>query len=450
MWRIWIIGLLILTFFSFPAAAQSTVTIHIMVGLGRQVDGDQADRLAVLAESFNAQHNDLKIEFDIVEQDTTLETLLASIESGSTPDIAGPINIRILQDLHEFWADMTPYIEESGYSLEQFYPSSLAPLQFENRQIGLPLGVYPSMLFYNAELFDEANLDYPPHEFGTPEWTFDTLREISLELTVDDYGFVASEPEFDPAQTIQWGFDDSWASMREYLSLWGLKHAGVSDDRHTMQLDDPIIIEALTWYQNGLYNEHFIPSMEESNTLYDTGIASPFETGQIAMFYSHTWFLFDEAENFDFDWNVAAVPTAPDGTANPRIHIDAFSILKASMYQEEAWQVITWLLEPEQQTQLCVMGNLFDCLPANLSLREATTTYIKERFPQVDTEVIFASIENALMPNPESWLPNEEIDILLDGVFYKLQNNELADTNIAAYMAQVQAEAQSLADEYWK
>jgi hypothetical protein len=51
------------------------------------------------------------------------------------------------------------------------------------------------------------------------------------------------------------------------------------------------------------------------------------------------------------------------------------------------------------------------------------------------------------MPNPESWLPNEEIDILLDAVFYKLQNNELADTNIAAYMAQVQAEAQSLADE---
>ena len=46
-------------------------------------------------------------------------------------------------------------------------------------QIGIPFAVYPSFIYFNKDLFDEAGLPYPPQHFGDTyqgkEWNFDTL-----------------------------------------------------------------------------------------------------------------------------------------------------------------------------------------------------------------------------------------------------------------------------------
>ena len=41
--------------------------------------------------------------------------------------------------------------------------------ELENRgQIGLPFGIFPSFIYVNYDLFDEAGLEYPPQEYGVP------------------------------------------------------------------------------------------------------------------------------------------------------------------------------------------------------------------------------------------------------------------------------------------
>lgn len=413
---------LVAAFFLIPLP--QPITIHILVG--RTINEAQAEQLAALADEFNDSHADLKIVFDMTEPDTAFE-----IPTANPPQLVGPIGIGELQRFNMQWADLMPFTEENSYSLERFYPASVLPLELNHRQIGLPLGVYPSMLFYNVELFEEALTAPPPHEFGSPTWTFEALREKSLELTLDDRGYAASEPAFDPAITIQWGFDDSWASLREYVSLWGAD---------ALKLDDPLTRQAIEWYYNGLHHEHFIPDVTESESLYGTGISNPFESGQLAMFYSHTWFLFREAPYFEFAWDIAAVPTAPDSSVNPRIQVDAFAIPAAAAHQEKAWQVLTWLLAPEQQASLC---RIFGCIPADKSLKESTAAVIRASFPAIDTDVIFESIDHAMMPNPEAWTPNG-VDSLLNDFFYALQNGDI--DNLETALADLQQQVKTLDD----
>ena len=64
-------------------------------------------------------------------------------------------------------------------------------------QLGLPFAIYPSELYYQPDMFDEAGLDYPPATYGTQykmpdgtmaDWSYDTLRQVAMKLTVDNKG----------------------------------------------------------------------------------------------------------------------------------------------------------------------------------------------------------------------------------------------------------------------
>ena len=55
-------------------------------------------------------------------------------------------------------------------------------------QVGIPFAIYPSVLFYKADLFKEAGLAEPPHEWNgkytMPDgskvpWDYDTVRKIA-------------------------------------------------------------------------------------------------------------------------------------------------------------------------------------------------------------------------------------------------------------------------------
>ena len=107
------------------------------------------------------------------------------------------------------WLDLQPYIDKAGIDMSQ-YPESTVKLYNAGGegQLGIPYAVYPSVLFYKADMFKEAGLE-PPHEWNgtytmpdgsTRPWDYDTVREIAKILTVDQNGHDATEAEFDPDQ----------------------------------------------------------------------------------------------------------------------------------------------------------------------------------------------------------------------------------------------------------
>jgi multiple sugar transport system substrate-binding protein len=167
------------------------VEIRWFIGLGAWGNPEEIEKEEAFVEEFNAKYGDqYKLVMDIVPNETAYDVLKTQIASGDVPDIVGPVGVRGLASFEGAWLDLSPYIEPANYDLSDF-PSELVEFyQFgTGQQLFLPFAVYPAALFYNKDLFDEAGLDYPPHEWGAPyadgdDWTFDKLRDLAMFLTV--------------------------------------------------------------------------------------------------------------------------------------------------------------------------------------------------------------------------------------------------------------------------
>ncbi len=135
--------------------------------------------------------------------------MAVEIAGGNAPDIVGPVGVSGSEAFHGQWLDLTDLIAENNYDLSQFSQGSV---EFYNvggeGQAGLPFAIYPSMLYYHRDAFDEAGLEYPPHAYGDPymldgqevEWDMDTMWELAKRLTVDVNGNDATSADFDPDQ----------------------------------------------------------------------------------------------------------------------------------------------------------------------------------------------------------------------------------------------------------
>ena len=111
-------------------------------------------------------------------------------------------------------------------------------------------------------MFDEAGLEYPPQEYGTPyvldgeevEWNFDTLREVAKRLTVDINGNDATSADFDPEQIEQYGYEPIFQDLRAIGSYFGSGRL-VADDEVTAQVPDPWR-EAWTWHYENIWTDN--------------------------------------------------------------------------------------------------------------------------------------------------------------------------------------------------
>ncbi|MGP1675116.1 MAG: ABC transporter substrate-binding protein, partial [Candidatus Limnocylindrales bacterium] len=164
--------------------------IRWFVGLGT---GERPEHIAVqqqVVDAFNAAHDpknaayvagnsDVVLSIEIYRNAVAYDTLATQIATGNAPDIIGPIGIRALQSFGDQLLDLSSYITSSGADLSEIPASLLDVYKVDGKQIGIPMAVYPSFIYYNKALFDEADLPYPPHKIGEQydgkAWTWDTV-----------------------------------------------------------------------------------------------------------------------------------------------------------------------------------------------------------------------------------------------------------------------------------
>src|SRR4029078_3491936 len=114
---------------------------------------------------------------------------------GNGPDIIGPVGVEGLNLFSDQLLDMAPLIASTGYEPTGVYSALIDffnSLGQDGATVGLPFAVYPSFIFYNKDLFDEADLPTPPTKGGDlydgKPWDLDALRNLALKLTVDKNG----------------------------------------------------------------------------------------------------------------------------------------------------------------------------------------------------------------------------------------------------------------------
>ncbi len=129
------------------------------------------------------EHPEIKVETWNEPWDdyfTKIQALWASGDSKTIPDIAflWPTPKYAAEGVLE---NLDPYIQKSGYDLNDYWPGLLESAKYNGSVYGLPRDIEVNILYYNKDLFDKAGVKYPDEN-----WTWDDLLAAAEKLTVKD------------------------------------------------------------------------------------------------------------------------------------------------------------------------------------------------------------------------------------------------------------------------
>ncbi|MBE0689761.1 MAG: carbohydrate ABC transporter substrate-binding protein, partial [Anaerolineae bacterium] len=148
-----------------PVAAQEPVTITWFVGLGTGTNDQQIEAENQVVADFNATHPEINLEINIAPSfETAVDTISTLIAAGTPPDIVGPVGVGG-SNRYE-WLDLKPLIDSTGYDLSGFDADLLKLYETTNGGYSaIPFAIFPTIMYFNRDLFDEAGLNYPPQTF---------------------------------------------------------------------------------------------------------------------------------------------------------------------------------------------------------------------------------------------------------------------------------------------
>ncbi|MDZ4763181.1 MAG: extracellular solute-binding protein [Chloroflexota bacterium] len=431
-----------------PVAAQAPVTVTWFIGLGTGTQPEQQAVEQQVVADFNASRSDIQIELIIAASNQVApDTLSTLIAGGTPPDIVGPVGFSGANLFAGQWLDLQPLVDATGYDLTQYSPALVSLYQTSEGLVGIPFAVYPSLLFYNLDLFDEAELNYPPSEFGAPyvmpdgtevPWDWDTVANIAQFLTVDSNGNDASSPDFDPAAVEQFGFNQQWGTLRTDMSTFGGADFWNSE---TNEVSIPDYWRAqLQWTWDGVWTKRFSPTATyDASALFTP---SAFASSRVAMARVPLWYTCCTAD-MTSAWDLAVVPSYNGEYFSPT-DADTNRILASTDTPEEAFEVLTYL---QGEAASALLG-AYGAFPADPALQEAAVQDKVDAFPSVTHwDVIVPSLDYAAQPNHESWNPGyAQTQQRFNDLRTLIYGDTGADIDLNAEIDRLESDLQTLID----
>ena len=262
--------------------------VRWFIGLGAGTQPAQIGPEQAFATAYIASQKDVYLSLEIVDNTQAANILKTEVAAGTTPDIIGPVGVEGLNIFRDQLLDLTPLIASTGYTFSGVDPKlvDFFKLGDNGAMVGVPFAVYPSFIYYNKKLFDEAKLPYPPAKVGDlymgKPWDLDALRQVAMKLTVDKNGNDATSSSFDPANVVQWGFDSQYQdnSARAEDAFFGAGSFLAADGK-TAQIPD-YVKAGETWFNAGVWTDHFIPTQDQIASAL-LGAGGEFGSGNLAM-----------------------------------------------------------------------------------------------------------------------------------------------------------------------
>lgn len=426
-------------------ADPNKVQVRWFVGLGTGTDPAQVEVEQKTVEQFNATHPKIQLILEVVTYDAARDTLATEVASGNPPDIVGPVGVGGANAFFGQWLDLSEQIKKTNYDLSQFDKGAVDFYKVGGEgQVGLPFAIYPSELYYQRAMFDEAGLKYPPHKYGEKyvmpdgkqvDWDFNTLGQLAKILTVDEQGKDATDPSFDPTKIVQYGYVNQYQELRDEGSFWGADSLAEQDGK-TVRIP-PQWVESWKWHYDGMWKSHFIPTDAVVNSP-AFGSGNPFNSGKVAMALTYLWYTGSMDDSVGKNWDIAVVPSH-NGKVTANLNADTFRIMKATKHPDETFEVLTYLLGEGSPELLQTYG----AMPARKADQQPFFDGLNQKFPQkVDWQVAIDGIAYADIPSFESYLPNYNEVLDRNSTFFNLMatNGNLdLDKEIDKYKADLQA-----------
>ena len=399
--------------FHIPEFSPAALRWFCCLGAGDAPEQQPGEKAA--ADGFAKKYPGSSLKIEITAYDAAVDVLSTQLGGSNPPDVSGPNGIGGLASFNNQWTDLTPYLTQSAYNLGVYDPTTLDFFKQGGAQVGVPFDLYPSMLWYKRDFFQEAGIAEPPHAFGAKykmadgtevDWNYDTLRQIAMKLTVDKAGKDATQAGFNPSKIDQWGFEPQRDVLQGMGAFWG---AGTLDsgDGKTVKIPDAWKA-AWKFVYDGVWKDHFIMTDAQFTA---RQVDQGFFSGKVAMAENFLWTTYGVV-GAGKDWDLAAIPSY-NGKITAPLNADTFGVLKNSKNPDAAFAAMVFLLQDQSRSLLPLYGGI----PARTAEQDAFFESVAktEGFPaDVDWTVAKAAIKYADIPNFEGPMPvyNKTLDIL--------------------------------------
>ena len=305
-------------------------------------------RMRVIDE-FQRRHPDIKVR-TVLSGSDPMQQMLTFCAGGKCPDVlmaweltyAGLADRGVLLDLNTFLAKDPTYAEElKSDSAPMLYDT----FGFKGGQYAFPEQWSGNFLYFNKQLFDDANLK-PPGRWEDA-WSFAEFLDCARVLTKRDAS----------GKVTQWGFVDTWVPYYS-AGLFGMNN-GASwsnpwNNPERINFGDDAFIDGVQFYADLANKYRVAPTAADQRSTSTTDL---FSLGRAATAMAGHWrySTFSEADGLDFD--VTVLPVGPKGRgARSDVGTTGLAIAAGSPRKQQAWEFVKFVTGPVGQALIAESG----------------------------------------------------------------------------------------------
>ena len=307
-------------------AADSKVTINVW-GMG-----EEAKALPKIAEQFESENPNIKVNVQALPWDTAHDKLLTAVASKKGPDVL-QMGTTWIPEFGSAKAlmDLTPYVEQyPELAEENFFPGSISTTKYENTTVGVPWYIDTRVLYYRTDLLKEAGYDQAPQ-------TWDELKDAATKLKArgkNKYGISLDVNE------------------QSLLFMFARQNGSKLIENNKPLFNQPEFVEAVN-YLNSFFKDGSAPI--------DLGmdIIPAFKgDGILPMFISGPWMIKlinDQAPELKGKWATAVLPKKENNLSS--LGGSNLSVFQYTEHKEEALKFLAYMSKPETQLKWLELSN---------------------------------------------------------------------------------------------
>ena len=371
-------------------------------------DSNQAKLIQTLADEFEAENPNIKIDIQVNGWADYWTALEAAGTGGSLPDTFWMHSNNIYYyGSNDQLLDLTDYIANTDLVDLANYPQGLDDIyNIDGKQYAIPKDYDTIALWYNKTLFDEAGISYPDDT-----WTWDDLKEAARKLTKDDGS--------------QYGFCAGLHNQEGYYNFVYQNGGEIITDDKKSGYDEDATVKGIEEYFSYV-KEGISPEIYD-----DQARAEAIENGLCAMGLFGSWNLSGFAstdfmtENFD----CAVLPASNDGNRATIFNGLGNAIAATTEHPDEAWKWVEFLSSKEGQERQAELG-------IAISAYNGTADKFSKAYPQFNTQCYIDMVDYAQIrpySNQTSVWEDKAYELLKDAYAGK-EDVKTACENTAAMM----------------
>ena len=327
-------------------------------------NGGNEENLQTIVDAFEEENPGITVEVTTLPYADYFTALQTDLAAGTVADV---FDIEYA-NYRQYQADgvLAPIEVEDPAAYRE---SLLDAYSTDGDSYALPSSFSDVVLYYNADLFDAAGLEYP-----TAEWTWEDERAAAEALTDEAAGV--------------WG-DHQPISFYEYYKT--LAQSGgqfLNDDGTAVAFNTPEGVEAAEWLVGK--SGTVMPTIEQGQGTpdFDTNL---FKDGKLGMLHTGIW-VFGNLTDVPFTWDIAVEPGNTQQAS--AVFSNAVGVSAASEHQEEAARWVQFLTS--SRTMVDVRLDAGWELPP-ISDEEQLSAYLEKGDP-ANRQAVFDSLDAIALP----------------------------------------------------